>query len=181
MENTHPHTDLPIVAADNAAEAAKQRQLNLTQKRVETLERLKIAQRPAPTPVAASSSKKPLDDFTRTDVNDRKKILLVKVTATLKRLAAIKEIEEYQLRLDVNCDKVKKFDLGFRRLESLVANIDRIAPKLTQKEWTQVNWGLTAIGGVSFKGLRRNYDHVLGLLSEYCVNYFSCLDIESLL
>lgn len=180
LDNARRHTDLPDVTAETAAEAAKQRQLDLTKKRVETLERLHIAQRPTPTPVASSSKKQPLDDFKRTDIEDHKKILAAKLSATLKRLGALKEVDEYRFRLDAACDQARKFTLGFQRLEALQLHIDEIVPALTQHEWTQVNWGLTAIGGISFKGLRRNYGHIVRNVSDFCTDYFGFLDIESL-
>ena len=176
LDNARRHTDLPDVAATNAAEAAKQRQLELAQKRVETLERLHIAQTPDPTPTT-SVTKQPLDDFKKTDLEDRTKILISKLDATIKRLGALKEIDNFEDRHD---DKARKFCLGLKRLQALREHIDYIAPRLNLEEWKSVNWGLTTIGGISFKGLRRNYEHILSTVAGVCSDYFSCLDIEDL-
>lgn len=144
------------------------------------LEHLRIAQRSAPIPIASLSKKQPLDDFKCTDIEDRKKILAAKLSATLKRLGALKEVDKYRFCLDAACNQVRKFSLGFQHLEALQLHIDKIVPALTQHEWTQVNWELTAIGGISFKGLCRNYGHIVRNMSDFCVDYFGFLDIESL-
>ena len=171
----YPETD-DFTEAVNAAEAAKQRQNKILEDRVKLLERLDIAQTPIPTAVIPKR-KVPLDDFKRTTVDDRRQILAAKLQATLKRLRGLDEVETDDDDLH---DRKVKFRLGFRRLRALDEHLDWVTDKFIEEDWKSVNWGLTAIGGVSFKQIRSNYRNILRTVADICDTYFSCLDIESL-
>ena len=162
---------------DNAAEATQLRNIEISKKRQELLERISTAPPPVATPIA-STSKVPLDDFKRTDLEDRKKILATKLKATLTRLNAIKELGESEFFASSEPDLVRSFQRGYRDLEIVFNHLDKSVANLRPNEWTSLNWGLTTISGIKFTGLRKKFTYVLRTIVDIFDKYFLFISVE---
>ena len=151
--------------AANAAEAAKQRQNKIIEQRASLLERLNKAQAETPTPIIA---KNPINDkIKKIDLDDRRRILASKLSATIKRLQALQEVGNAG-------ESVRS---GLERLQLLEKQFDEVVKDFEDTEWRSINWGLTSIGGVSFKRLRYNFDSIVRTVGDICDQYFCFLEI----
>lgn len=166
----------PSSFPDSSAEAARLRNLQVAEKRLQLIERISTLPAPAATP---AFERNPLDDLKKVSADDRKNILVSKLTATLKRFGAIKELGETDLFIDANSSHVASFRRGLDNLEFFLRNADRAVANITEIEWRSLNWGLIAIGKVSFKGLRRNFAHVLSNVAKICDENFYFVDKNS--
>ncbi|KAI0682916.1 hypothetical protein BC835DRAFT_1250868, partial [Cytidiella melzeri] len=85
-----------------------------------------------------------------------------KLTAVRTRLQALTELEELLNR--ANPDHCRALLHLVSKVNRFLNRVDDLAPVTTDREWQLLDWGCKAIGKVSFKQLRKNYDRVLAQL-----------------
>lgn len=167
--NEAPRTDGYTVTHTPAAAAQYQQQTRdlITAARAEKARSLaeriecprlqdQISATPGPSSIGAP--KPVLIDFTKTNVRNQIGIFTPKLTATLHRLKAIPKVEHYS---HATYDQVCTFECLCDSLQALLDNIVERAPTIIPDQWQSLNYGLKELGGVSFKGLRRNFYMVL--------------------
>ena len=118
-----------------------------------------------------------LIDFRKHSLDDLRGIFRPKINATLTRLQPIFEFEQLK---DEPYDKRQVVCAGHDRLQLLKKALDdEYAAQWTHEQWQKLDWGLKAIGQVSFKGLRRNYSAIVDQLATiFNGEYFEWFDIE---
>lgn len=178
-QHKYPEID-DHTAATTAAEAAKQRQNKLVEKRVEVLERLNVAQVPLSVPVVVQR-KQPLDDIKRLDFNplDRISILRVKLDGTLPRLRGFNDVGNQGFFDNANGDHVRSFQRGFSDLNRISENLTKAVGSIREQEWLAIIYGFNSIAGVKFSGIRPNFKYILGRLADIFDTYFSFISVPS--
>lgn len=115
----------------------------------------RITARPAPVPAAL---KPILVDFKKHSTEDLIGIFRPRLDATLLRLSAIAELDQFQ-------DQIYDHRCAYKRtVEKLTLLRDQFelrAGLVTPEEWRTLEWGLKKIGAISFKGLRKNLDSII--------------------
>ena len=99
-----------------------------------------------------------LIDFKKHTTEDLIGIFRPRLNATLTRLSAIPEVDGFQ---DLVYDHFRAYQRTVDKLTLLRDQLELRAPTVTPAEWRTLEWGLKKIGGISFKGLRKNLDNVI--------------------
>ena len=133
--------------------------------------KLSLAERLSAAPTYEPIARKPIGiDIPRYSPTDLIGIFTPKFDATIKRLAALEEVDLFDT---VNADHAHHVGQLLERLREIRHELARLAATTTFEEWHRYELGLAQIGDVSFAGLRCNFRRIVaGLDIVYCAGYF---------
>ena len=118
------------------------------------------------TPIAPKPT---LLDFKKLTPEDTFNIFKVRINATLDRLNAPYERREFDDLPDVTREQLVKLYAKFDKL----AHFEDRYKTVTPEQWQQLQFGLKAIGNISFAGLRYNYRKICASIAGvYLSGYF---------
>ena len=121
------------------------------------IEKPRLAERISAGTNAAPAAPSPIIDFKHKSVNDIVVIFILKVRATLRRLAIVVQLERFELLPNDIRLPVKNFVDALDRFYNVIAAYRTIT---NRAEWQALNYGLIEIGKISFKNLRQRHDEI---------------------